>query len=94
MMLSTGIFNRISAALAFAELQGPNAHVAFELACKGTVVIETAIEGDLGDSLDCESQLIGGNEDAQTYDVFAWGNAKAFLEKAFQLPMGNPGLPR
>ena len=94
MMPDIGLFNRALASLVFAELQGAKTHMAFELARKRTVVVETAIEGDLGDSLDCESQLIGGNENAQSYDVFAWSNAKAILEKAFHLPLGNPGLLR
>ena len=92
LMLGIVMINRNSAALAFPELQRASAHVAFELACKGTVVVETAVESDLGDSLDCESKLIGGNEDAQAYDVFPRGDAKASLEKAFHLPLGNPGL--
>ena len=92
MMSGIELFNRNSTTFAFTELQGTNAHMAFELAGERAVVVESAIESDFGDPLASKPQLISCYEYAQTDNVFPRGDTEALLEKAFHLPLGNPGL--
>ncbi len=58
------------------------------------MVVEAAVERDLGDGLAGLSELVGGDENPQADDVLAWADPKAFLEQAFELALRQSGLSR
>ena len=58
------------------------------------MIIESAVEGNLGDALMALTELVRGDQDSELNDVFARIHPKSLFEKAFELTLGNSGLFR